>query len=207
MKSLFKSTTLALLLTATVALSAQTTTAKEKKHKEKKPTVEQQIQALHNDMQAQIDALKSQLAAKDAQVIALQQTTQATSDAQATTAAKVQTLDATTAQTTSTVTTLQTTVAATQADTAATSTEVKTVDVTVKKLEKDVNEPLAIHYKGITITPGGFLAAESVWRQRAMESDIYTPFNFTPYMNSGQAHLTEWVSDRSPVASLRQRHR
>ena len=30
-----------------------------------------------------------------------------------------------------------------------------------------LESPLAIHYKGITITPGGFLAAETVWRQRA----------------------------------------
>ena len=31
----------------------------------------------------------------------------------------------------------------------------------------DLESPLAIHYKGVTITPGGFIAAETVWRQRA----------------------------------------
>ena len=37
-----------------------------------------------------------------------------------------------------------------------------------------LESPLAIHYKGITITPGGFLAAETVWRQRAEGADINT---------------------------------
>ena len=32
---------------------------------------------------------------------------------------------------------------------------------------------MAIHYKGITITPGGFLAAETVWRQRATTRHQY----------------------------------
>lgn len=53
--------------------------------------------------------------------------------------------------------------------------------------------PEAIHYKGISIEPGGFLAGESIWRQRAMNADIYTNFNATPYMNSGEAHTSEWV--------------
>jgi hypothetical protein len=42
-------------------------------------------------------------------------------------------------------------------------------------------EPASIHYKGITITPGGFVAAESVYRQRATSSDINTPFNSIPF--------------------------
>ncbi len=53
--------------------------------------------------------------------------------------------------------------------------------------------PAAIHYKGISIEPGGFLAGENIWRQRAMNADIYTNFNATPYMNSGEAHTSEWV--------------
>jgi len=35
--------------------------------------------------------------------------------------------------------------------------------------------PAAIHFKGITITPGGFLAAETVFRNKAMGADINTP--------------------------------
>jgi hypothetical protein len=46
-----------------------------------------------------------------------------------------------------------------------------------QKVVHDNVDPLALHYKGITITPGGFLAAEFVRRSRALGSDINTPFN------------------------------
>ena len=50
--------------------------------------------------------------------------------------------------------------------------------------------PTSISYKGITLTPGGFMAAETVWRQKAMGSDINTPFNSVPLRRRlGVAHL------------------
>src|SRR6202521_5915304 len=39
---------------------------------------------------------------------------------------------------------------------------------TQKNIQSSLDSPLAIHYKGITITPGGFLAAETVWRQHGL---------------------------------------
>jgi hypothetical protein len=57
----------------------------------------------------------------------------------------------------------------------------------------ETDEPQSIRYKGVNITPGGFLAMESVWRQRAMNADIYTNFNATPYPGAGEAHTSEWV--------------
>ncbi len=55
-----------------------------------------------------------------------------------------------------------------------------------------LESPLAIHYKGITITPGGFLAAETVWRQRAEGADINTNLNGIPYTGSSTARLSEF---------------
>ena len=55
-----------------------------------------------------------------------------------------------------------------------------------------LESPLAIHYKGITITPGGFTAAETVWRQRATGSDINTPLNGINYPGASQAHTSEF---------------
>ena len=49
-----------------------------------------------------------------------------------------------------------------------------------------LESPLAIHYKGITITPGGFLAAETVWRQRGEGADINTNLNAIPYFGSSR---------------------
>lgn len=55
-----------------------------------------------------------------------------------------------------------------------------------------VESPLAIHYKGVTITPGAFLAAETVYRQRALFSDINTPFNSLVFPGSGQYNTSEF---------------
>ena len=48
---------------------------------------------------------------------------------------------------------------------------------TQSNIRSSLESPMALHYKGITITPGGFVAAETVWRQHALASDINTPFN------------------------------
>jgi hypothetical protein len=61
-----------------------------------------------------------------------------------------------------------------------------------QKLIHDAESPLAIHYKGITITPGGFLAAESVWRAHALGSDINTPFNSIPMPGAEADRLSEF---------------
>jgi len=54
--------------------------------------------------------------------------------------------------------------------------------------------PAAIHFKGITITPGGFLAAETVFRNKAIGADINTPFNSVPFPGNSGAQTTEWNS-------------
>jgi len=56
----------------------------------------------------------------------------------------------------------------------------------------DLESPLAIHYKGVTITPGGFLAAETVWRQRAVAADVNTNLNAIPYPGANQAFMSEF---------------
>jgi hypothetical protein len=52
--------------------------------------------------------------------------------------------------------------------------------------------PAAIHFKGITITPGGFLAAETVFRNKAIGADIDTPFNSVPFPGNSGSQTTEW---------------
>src|SRR6516225_1896382 len=56
-----------------------------------------------------------------------------------------------------------------------------------QKRVSDLESPLAIRYKGVTITPGGFLAAETVWRQRAIGADINTNLNAIPFYGLAQA--------------------
>ena len=54
------------------------------------------------------------------------------------------------------------------------------------------DEPTSIRFKGITLTPGGFMAAETVWRQKALASDVNTPLNSIPFDGSSNAHLSEF---------------
>ena len=48
-----------------------------------------------------------------------------------------------------------------------------------------------LQYGAITITPGGFFAADSIFRTRTTQSDIATAWNSIPTSNSGLAHLDE----------------
>jgi hypothetical protein len=51
--------------------------------------------------------------------------------------------------------------------------------------------PATIRYKGISFTPGGFLAAETVTRTRATSGDINTPFTGIPFAAANLGHVTE----------------
>ncbi len=54
------------------------------------------------------------------------------------------------------------------------------------------SEPTSIHYKGVTLTPGGLMAAETSWRQKALGSDVNSAFNNTPFDGQSQSHVTEF---------------
>ncbi len=54
------------------------------------------------------------------------------------------------------------------------------------------DQPTSINFKGVTLTPGGFFAAESVWRQKALSSDVNTPFNSVPYSGANNAGISEF---------------
>lgn len=56
----------------------------------------------------------------------------------------------------------------------------------------DSDEPASIRFKGVTLTPGGFMAAETVFRNRALSADINTPFNTIPLPGASAAHITEF---------------
>ena len=51
--------------------------------------------------------------------------------------------------------------------------------------------PANIKFKGITITPGGFMDAGGVWRSRATSSDVNTPFSSIPYPANSLAKVSE----------------
>jgi hypothetical protein len=52
--------------------------------------------------------------------------------------------------------------------------------------------PGSIRYKGVTLTPGGFIAAETVFRTRATSADINTPFNSIPFSGNSLSKVSEF---------------
>src|SRR5258708_38449017 len=72
-------------------------------------------------------------------------------------------------------------------------TNLLNTSITVQETQKRVSDPpTSIHFKGITITPGGFLAAETVTRSRALAGDINTPLNSLTMPGASQNHTTEY---------------
>src|SRR5439155_22412358 len=55
----------------------------------------------------------------------------------------------------------------------------------------DETGPANIKYKGVTLTPGGFLDAAGVYRSRATSADINTPFTSIPFRGNSQAKVSE----------------
>jgi hypothetical protein len=149
------------------------------------PTVEQQIKDLHDQMQSQIDTLKQQVADRDAQLQQAQSAAQSAASQASAAASHAQAAAASSSSSADAVNSLQGAVA-----------DLKTATATVKteqtELKKSIEEPVSLHYKGITLTPGGFLAAETVYRQRGTGGDINTPFTGIPYSGTAAGHLSEW---------------
>jgi hypothetical protein len=155
-----------------------------------KPTVEEQIQALHQELQGQIDSLKTSLAEKDAQ---LQQAQQAAAEARSA-AAKAEAAASAEQQAvtenSAAVTTLQSNVNDLKGNQASLATSISDETSTLKKA---IAHPDALQYKGITLSPmGSFIAGETVWRQGATGGGINTPFTGIPLQNSDAAQMSEF---------------
>ena len=72
-----------------------------------------------------------------------------------------------------------------------------------QKAAAELEAPEYLHFRGITLTPGGFLAGETVWRQRAAGADVNTPFTSIPFGGQTAAVLSEFnASGRQSRISL-----
>jgi len=206
MKKQILAAMVAMLVFSTLSLHAQTgttaassTTATTKKTRAKKETAEQKaIRELEEKVaaqQEQINALMQQNAAKDA-ALSTAQSTASTAQTQAaeaqsqaqSAAAAAQAAAAATQSQAADVTTLKSTVTDLQNNNAAL---VENITSTKADLNDKIDSPAAVHYKGVTITPVAFFAFENVWRQRAVNSDINTPFNNIPLPSANQGHVSE----------------
>ena len=174
------------------------------------PSLQEQIQALRQAVEAQsalidsqsshIESLEKDLADEE---VRLQKAEQQASDAKAT-AEKASAALAGDRQTVTTsetaVATLQATVNNVRANAAALA---RNINNETEELRKERENPTTLYYKGISLTPGGFLAGDTVYRSKGTGSDILTPFNNLPYAGDDRYQLSEFYgSARASRLSL-----
>src|SRR5262245_8043300 len=151
----------------------------------------EQLEALRQTLEAQqkqIQQLQEELSRRDSQLGEVKNAA-AAADAKAADAnSKVAEVAASTADVKTTTTTLSSDVA----DLKLGSDSLKgAVQDTQKKIIAS-ESPSTIHYKGITITPGGFFAAETVYRTHAASADDNTPFTGIPFPGNSLSKVGEF---------------
>jgi len=139
--------------------------------------------------QEQLSLLKEELAKRDRQIDAARDAAAAANARAAEASTKAIEAVNTTAAMKSTAETLNTTVANLKTSNEALKTTVASAQADEKKASEE--GPASIRYKGITITPGGFVAAETVFRNRAESADINTQFTGIPYPGNALSKVTE----------------
>ena len=163
-----------------------------RKKKPAAPTVASQLMELKEAIQAQqqqIQQLGQQVQSRDQQIQQLQTRLDQSQAAAAQAQAKADAAASETANEEQTVSSLKSDV--TDLKTSATSVAM-TLQETQKTMKDTFESPVALHFKGITLTPGGFLASESVYRNRALGADINTPFNSVNFGGAGQNAVSEF---------------
>jgi hypothetical protein len=156
------------------------------------PSVSQQLTELKQAIEAQqqqISALSQQVQSRDQRIQQLEQKLDQNLAAATQAQAKADSAASQTAEQAQMVTALNSKVT----DVQSTSTGVAlSLQETQKSMQEQTQSPLTLHFKGVTITPGGFLAAESVYRNRGLGADINTPFNSLNMPGAGQNAVSEF---------------
>lgn len=201
---------LTLMLGASAALAQQstttttaTTTRRRTTATRTDPAVTDQLNQLKQAIDAQqqqIRQLSQQVQSRDQQVQELQQKLDQSQAATSQAQSKADAAASQSAAQQDTVTSLKSDVADLKSNTTNSALALQET----QKLIHDAESPLALHYKGITITPGGFLAAETVWRAHALGAGLNTPFNSIPMPGAEADKLSEFFGSgrQSRVAFL-----
>jgi len=190
---------LTLMVSAFAAQAQQSTaaaTAKTTRHRAAAAKTDSDVAAQLSQLKQALDAqqqqirqLSQQLQSRDQQ---LQQLQQQISQSQSAASEAQSKADAAASQSSE----QQQSVTSLKSDVADLKNNVTNSAVALQETQKNIHEaiesPIAIHYKGINITPVGFLAAETVWRQRALGADINTPFNSILMPGATGANMSEF---------------
>jgi hypothetical protein len=194
---------LSLALVSSLFLAEAQDTSKGTKKKASGPSVAQQLAEMKLAIEAeqqQITALGQQLQSRDQRIEQLEQKLGQSQTAVTQAQAKADSASSQTAEQGKTVATLSNDVTDLKLNT---TNMAQSLQDTQKSVKEEIESPLAIHFKGVTLTPGGFVAAESVTRNRALGADINTPFNSINMPGAGQNAVSEFFgSGRQSRISL-----
>jgi hypothetical protein len=191
MKSVLRWWIILFFVATSLAQTATTATPKKKASSSSAITAKdvQELKDAVAAQQRQIEQLRQQMQQRDAALQQAQQQMQQAQDAAAAAQAKADQAAQQSNQQQRAVSDLKTDVTDMKQNATAAALSLQE---TQKNIQSSLENPLTLHYKGIDITPGGFLAAETVWRQHALGSDINTPFNSIPFDGSTASHMSEF---------------
>ena len=159
-----------------------------------------EIEELRQAIQAQqeeLQLLKEQLAKRDRQIDEARDAAAAANARAAEAATKATEAVNTSAEVKSNEATINTTVSDLKESNEALASTVATVakDAATTKgnaaAQGGEEGTASIHFKGITFSPGGFLAAETAYRTRAAQADVNTPFTGIPFPGADLSRISE----------------
>ncbi|HEX6504849.1 MAG TPA: hypothetical protein VF011_16535 [Terriglobales bacterium] len=189
---------------AAASTTSTTTTRKSSKKAASSTSVAQQLQEMKQALDAQqqqIQQLRMDVHSRDQQIRQLEDRVNQSQSAATSAQSQAQAAASQAGQ-------QEQTVSALKSDVTDLKSNVTNTALAVQESQKRVNDelgsPIALHYKGVTITPGGFLAVESAWRQRALTADVNTPFNTVPFPGSPNYNLGEFFASgrQSRISAL-----
>jgi hypothetical protein len=149
--------------------------------------IEELRQAIQSQ-QEQLQLLKEELAKRDRQIDEAREAAAAANARAAEASSKAVEAVNSTAEVKTTAATLNTAVSDLKASNEVLKTTIANNEAQAEKAEE---RPNSIHYKGVDITPGGFIEAATIFRNRATSGDINTPFTGIPYPGNALSKVTE----------------
>jgi hypothetical protein len=165
-----------------------------KKAEKSEAAIAAQLEELRQALQSQqeqLQMLKEELAKRDRQIDEAREAAAAANARAAEAGTKATEAVNSTAEVKSTAVSLRSTVSDLKASNEILRTTVATEQADAKKAAED--GPSTIKYKGVSLTPGGFIAAETTYRQRAESADINTQLNGIPYPGNALSRVSENV--------------
>lgn len=155
------------------------------------PTVSQQLQQMQDQLKQQQDQMQQQ----QTQINQLQQQLQQANSQIQQTQQQGQQLQSSVQQVTQQATTTQQTAETLNTSVADLKTNTTQISQNVAETQKQVKgleTPPAIHFKGVTLTPGGFLASDFLYRTRNENADVASNFGSVPFGGIANSHLSEF---------------